>query len=309
MAAEAAFPPVETLTLADGAKIAYRVFGKEQQNIPLVLVNGLSSVMPDWGALVVALAKTRPVLIFDHRGIGESYLTPDEMEDITIELMADDLLALLRHINFTKVHVLGFSMGGMISQALVCHPEAKTKRDHVDIGGIEVHALVLAGTFCKSPKTSLSPKNMPNTEGLSHEERNRAIVETVMRLQYDEGSVDGAMRPMFQRRVELALSTRRPMMIVVNQSAAINMYSSRERLAELGAQKALRALIIHGRLDQVVDYSESEELARLLPNATRHFPAACPDGRFGHMWFEYFDVERDWVAPLVAWLDARDAHL
>ena len=63
-----------TLVLRDGAKLAYCVYGKQHSKTPLVLVrarlqvNGMSSTMQDWGKLPEAIARTRPVLIFDNRG-------------------------------------------------------------------------------------------------------------------------------------------------------------------------------------------------------------------------------------------------
>lgn len=52
------------------------------------------------------------VLIYDHRGIGNSTLTSAKDEDITIELMARDLLLLLENLKWKEVVICGFSMGG-----------------------------------------------------------------------------------------------------------------------------------------------------------------------------------------------------
>lgn len=240
-------------------------------------------------------------------------MTPDDSEELTIELMAEDLLALISHIGFKRIHLLGFSMGGIISQALVCHPEARAVSDGVVVRGITVCSLVLAGTFCKSPKTTFNPSKMcvaadsPNTEGMPKEKRDRTIVEYMLGMQYDEESLRGPLKAQFDKRVDLSLSTRRPMMTVMSQSVAIGMYSSREALAELGKKNVLRVALIHGRRDQMVDYSESEELASLVPGASRLVPAGGEG--YGHMWFEYFDLGRDWVAMLDAWCDARRARL
>ena len=57
--------------------------------------------MPDWDELVPALAKTRRVLVFDHRGIGESSLPPDSDDTLSIEMMADDVLAPVSYTHLT----------------------------------------------------------------------------------------------------------------------------------------------------------------------------------------------------------------
>lgn len=52
------------------------------------------------------------VLIYDHRGIGNSSLSPAGDEEISIEILARDLLALLVHLNWKEVALCGYSMGG-----------------------------------------------------------------------------------------------------------------------------------------------------------------------------------------------------
>lgn len=48
-----------------------------------------------------------------YRGIGDSsYSTPAEDDEITIELMARDLLFLLQSLKFSEVALCGYSMGG-----------------------------------------------------------------------------------------------------------------------------------------------------------------------------------------------------
>jgi len=54
------------------------------------------------------------VLLYDHRGIGDSTLTPAGDEQITIELLARDLVELLAHLKWKEVALCGFSMGGTV---------------------------------------------------------------------------------------------------------------------------------------------------------------------------------------------------
>lgn len=58
-------------------------------------------------------------LIFDNRGMGES---DKPLLRYTTSEMAKDVVELLNHVGWTEdrsVHVVGISMGGMISQELV----------------------------------------------------------------------------------------------------------------------------------------------------------------------------------------------
>ena len=56
-------------------------------------------------------------------------------------------------------------------------------------------------------------------------------------------------------------------------------------------------LIIHGKLDNIVPFYCSEEIAQLIPHArfveVGSKPGQIPDLQFGHHWWEYFD-ERVW---------------
>jgi hypothetical protein len=57
-----------TLSLPDGAKLAYNVLGSAHIGCaePIVLVNGASSIRGDWERLSMALAKDRPGMIDFH---------------------------------------------------------------------------------------------------------------------------------------------------------------------------------------------------------------------------------------------------
>ena len=67
----------------------------------------------DWHGLAERLAATRPVLIFDNRGMGESDIPEGPY---TMEQFARDTLGLAAHVGFTTFNLMGISMGGMISQ-------------------------------------------------------------------------------------------------------------------------------------------------------------------------------------------------
>ena len=81
----------------------------------LVLVNGLADDLHTWSSNIPAFtAAGHRVLAFDNRGIGQ---TSRPTGPYTASLLASDLHALLQHLQITKFHLLGVSMGGMIAQA------------------------------------------------------------------------------------------------------------------------------------------------------------------------------------------------
>ena len=54
-------------------------------------------------------------LIYDHPGIGQSLRSGRHLH---LEDHADDLASLLRTLEWTDCHVVGVSMGGMVTQVL-----------------------------------------------------------------------------------------------------------------------------------------------------------------------------------------------
>src|ERR1700722_8855019 len=104
--------PIQVAQTSDGA-VSYRSDGT---GAPLVMIMGLSGSQDAWPpALVNALAKHHRVIIFDNAGIGQTAMPPGTL---TISAMADQTAALIQSLNLDQPEVLGWSMGGMIAQAL-----------------------------------------------------------------------------------------------------------------------------------------------------------------------------------------------
>ena len=102
--------------------IGYRVVGSGP---PLVLIMGYAWTMEGWDPrLVHALARHNRVVMFDNAGVGRTQPLPGESTAmLTIDAMADQTSALIDTLGLGRPDVLGWSMGGMIAQALaVLHP-------------------------------------------------------------------------------------------------------------------------------------------------------------------------------------------
>src|SRR6202042_3347311 len=114
--------------------VGYRVVGSGP---PLVLIMGYAGTMEVWDPrLVHALARHNRVVMFDNAGIGRTQPRPGgQTATLTIDAMADQTSALIDALGLGRPDVLGWSMGGMIAQALaVLHPA-------------QVRRLVLCATF------------------------------------------------------------------------------------------------------------------------------------------------------------------
>ena len=87
----------------------------------LVLIHSLGADMHLWDGVMDAFAAKYRVLRYDVRGHGK---TRSSYRPVTIDLMRDDLRALLDAYGIARTHVVGLSMGGMIAQAFAAaYPE------------------------------------------------------------------------------------------------------------------------------------------------------------------------------------------
>lgn len=126
-----------------GVKYAYRILG-DQAGTPLVLLASLGSAMDDWDpAITNGLAQKHKVILFDNRGVGSS----TGQVPATIADMATDAVAFIKAMGFTKVDLMGFSMGGFITQQILLTEPGLVRK------------AILTGT---GPKGSEGLANLPN---------------------------------------------------------------------------------------------------------------------------------------------------
>jgi pimeloyl-ACP methyl ester carboxylesterase len=98
--------------------VGYREVGTGS---PVLLIMGFGGSMDDWApSFVDALAARHTVIVFDNAGIGATTALPSPL---SIPAMAGQASALISALRLGRTAVLGWSMGGMIAQALaVLHP-------------------------------------------------------------------------------------------------------------------------------------------------------------------------------------------
>jgi pimeloyl-ACP methyl ester carboxylesterase len=107
---------------SNGVKISYLVQGKGE---PVVLIHGwMASAALNWEipGIISSLAKNYQVIAIDVRGHGESG-KPTKDEAYGPELV-EDIVRLLDHLKIKKAHIVGYSMGGIITLKFVAkHPD------------------------------------------------------------------------------------------------------------------------------------------------------------------------------------------
>lgn len=110
---------MSTANFADvnGQHVFYSVHGAGK---PLILLHG--GINPDcFGSNLAELAKSRQVIAVHLQAHGH---TPDTDRPLRTETMADDVAALIRHLNVGKADVMGYSLGSSVAlQIAIRHPD------------------------------------------------------------------------------------------------------------------------------------------------------------------------------------------
>ncbi len=109
---------------ANGVSYYYQVHGKggRRRAEPLLLLHGGLGQIEMFGPNLTALAKGRQVIGVDLQGHGRSSLGDRE---ISLVDMGDDMATVLKSLGYSKVDVMGYSMGGGVAFQLAAqHPES-----------------------------------------------------------------------------------------------------------------------------------------------------------------------------------------
>jgi len=93
----------------ENIELYYQVEGKGN---PLLLIAGLGSDSQSWAPILPELSKYFTIITSDNRGVGR---TKTNNAEISIRKIADDCIALVKHLGYSSVNLLGHSMGGFVA--------------------------------------------------------------------------------------------------------------------------------------------------------------------------------------------------
>ena len=233
---------------ANGIRYAYRRFGKPG-SAPLLFLEYFNSNMDGWDPAVTnSLAANHEVILFDNAGVGASGgETP-----YTVEGMTEQCVAFCRALGLKAMHVVGFSLGGMIAQQLAL--------DHSDL----VQRLILLGT---GPRGG---EGMTFTE-LSADEQADPVA-FLLGAFFSPSQASQAAGRQYMKRLESRTKDRD--LPVSRNSAEAQLAAIREwgRIPATGRYATLTnitlpTLVVHGNKDVVVHPINALILAEHLPNA------------------------------------------
>jgi len=106
---------------SNGCKIYYQIRG---EGSPLVLLMGFGADSNVWELHAAEYENHFQCIILDNRGVGKSGAP---QVPYSTAMMADDVVAVLDHLDIEQAQVAGISMGGAIAQSLALnHPNRVT---------------------------------------------------------------------------------------------------------------------------------------------------------------------------------------
>lgn len=107
----------------NGLNLYYEIYGT---GMPLVLVHGGgSTINTSFANIIPLLAKDRQVIAVETQAHGRTF---DIDRDFTFEQDADDMAALLNHLQMARADFMGFSNGGTVClQMAIRHPQMVNK--------------------------------------------------------------------------------------------------------------------------------------------------------------------------------------
>jgi pimeloyl-ACP methyl ester carboxylesterase len=224
-------------------RVAYRATGSGP---PLLLIIGYRGIMEHWEPrLVDALARQHRVITFDNAGVGR---TQAVRAPLTIDAMADQTSALIGALHLGRTDVLGWSMGGMIAQALaVRHPS-------------EVRRLVLCAT-ASGDGTAVRPSRQVLDLFESDDPKE------VMAVLFPAGHT-AAQNAFLAGISSYPAAPPIPAATVAAQRLAIDAWwAGSDAAGKKTATIAVPTLIADGTADKIDPIANSRELAKLIPNA------------------------------------------
>lgn len=232
-----------------GTSFAYREIGREG-GIPVVFLHHLTAVLDDWDpAIADGLAKNHRVIVFDNRGVGGSGgKTPDDVAD-----MAKDAIAFIDALKFTKVDLLGYSLGGFIAQVIA--------QERPDL----VRRIILAGTGPAGGEgiSSVGPVLQDAIAKAAAQNKHPKHFLFFRPSKTSQTAADAFLNRLNERKEDRDAAVTNE--TIHAQVAAITKWG----MAAEGSLTAIKqpVLVVNGDNDIMVPTINSEKLAGKLPNA------------------------------------------
>lgn len=231
-------------TLINGVNLYFEIYGSGS---PLMLIAGLGSDSQSWQPIIKDLSRHHRVIIPDNRGIGRTM--PQDIET-SIQMIADDCIALIKYLGLSSANLVGHSMGGFVAlDCAIRYPEC-------------VSRLILAGTSAfNSPRNNALFRDwasyLESGMNIEHWFRNLFYWIFTERFFDNQSGLNDALKfaieyPYPQSKIAFA-----------QQVNAIEAFNCLESLPSIN----IKTLIVCGKEDLLFPYPESFGVLRAIPRS------------------------------------------
>jgi aminoacrylate hydrolase len=216
---------------------------------PVLFVTGLSGYASFWRDQIPAFSRNYDVIVYDHRGVGQS----DHVGvAASIDRLAADAIALIDQLGLKKIHIIGHSAGSAVAQILAIeHPE-------------RLASVVLAGAWTK-PDAYFRRFFGLRKELLSRLGPSSYIQANTLFL-YPANYIAANNEHLRQLEAQW-LANFPPMEVTASRIDAIMAF---DRTADLGRIRT-PTLVLAAQDDLITPSYFGEELARRIPGAEAKF--------------------------------------
>lgn len=228
-----------------GRRVCYDVTG---DGPGLLLLAGRGGQRRSWSPQVAAFASHFRVVTIDNRDAGES---DPEPAPYSMADLAGDAAALLDALGIARAHVLGHSMGGMIALRMALKYRPLVNR----------LVLVSTGAGGWSSRVLEALAQPPDPWIADPVENARARYGQMVVANYRAAHADELEAHAARQR-----GNRLTPDGYMRQNAAIAGHDVRDRLPEVAAP----ALVVHGKRDSLIPFSQGHWLSNNIPGAKGH---------------------------------------
>ncbi|EQC36107.1 hypothetical protein SDRG_06224 [Saprolegnia diclina VS20] len=266
----AMYADVRHATLQNGLKVEYAVHGADDAAEKVLLIMGLMAEKEAWLPLIATLldpsspsARRYQFVTFDNRGVGG---TDHPSGLYTTSMLANDALQLLDHLGWHHAHIVGMSMGGMISQELASAAPERVK----SLGLIVTSPGFVQGATPRPMQLGGYWELAKNLFSTSRHEIATKMIHVLYTEEYlsrtDAEGVAYGTHVYNYHWERLAHSRATATGMCGQYSAVLRHHMSAARLRAI-AKAGFPILIIGARLDRLLHPNNSDILARLLKGA------------------------------------------
>ena len=263
-----AMQKTETYVEAQSANgIFYRIYGKENPGIPLVLIMGYGGCMFAWPLEFVArLAERHKVIIFDNRGTGRSAALEPGVE-LRMHHFATDLKTLLEALNEQSANLFGYSMGGCVAiEFAKMFPDAAKK--------VVLQSTTAGGAFYTGADQEVKDR-LANPRGSNFDEMLFDFYDLCMSQTALEKS-KATLMDICEHARPYPTSPR----VLQPQLKAFRNFDASSYVGNMQHE----VLLLHGNTDRIVRVENGRKLAEHIPNCRTKFIDNC--GHAPHIEYE-----------------------